>query len=103
MAAGEDDLFVQSALETVDRFFIDQNLTLPPGKSWRNVTANVFGVVDGKRMLFEDDNSLFHQLRNGSPSFNLIREQVAMNMIPDELHEDVHAFMGKLISLISAT
>ncbi len=103
MAAGEDDLFVQSALETVDRFFIDQNLTLPPGKSWRNVTANVFGVVDGKRMLFEDDNSLFHQLRNCSPSFNLIREQVAMNMIPDELHEDVHAFMGKLISLISAT
>jgi hypothetical protein len=100
MAVGEDDLFAQPVLKTVDKFFADQNLALPPGKTWKNLTANVFAVVDGKRILFEDDDSLFHQLRKGSPSLNLIREQVAMSMVADELHEDVHHFISKLISLI---
>jgi hypothetical protein len=102
MEVGEDDLFAQSILKTIDKFFADQNLTLPPGKTWKNVTANVFGVVDGKRILFENDDSLFQQLRNGSPSLNLIPEQVAMSMVADELHEDVQHFIGKLISLIGS-
>ena len=59
----------------------------------------MFTVVNGKRILFEDDNSLFHQLRNGSPSVELIREQIAVNMTADEIHEDVHQFMAKLVSL----
>lgn len=80
-------------------FFADQNLTLPPGKTWRNVTANVFSVVNGKRILFEDDDSLFHRLRNGTPSVKLVREQIAMSMVTDEIHEDVHNFIGKLIVL----
>ena len=100
MDSGEDDLFAQPVLQAIDKFFTDQNLTLPPGKTWRNVTANVFSVVDGKRILFENNDSLFQQLRNGSPSLNLIREQVAMSMVADELHEDVQHFIGKLISLI---
>jgi hypothetical protein len=53
-------------------------LTLPPGRTWRSVSANVFSVVNGKRILFEDDDSLFHQLRNGSSSVQLIREQIAV-------------------------
>lgn len=106
MQVGETDLFAklaQPALEIIDKFFADQNLTLPPGKTWKNVAANVFGVVDGKRILFENDDSLFQQLRklrNGSPPLNLIREQVAMSMIADELHEDVRHFISKLISLV---
>jgi hypothetical protein len=96
---GEDDLFVQPALETVNTFFADQNLTLPPGKNWGNVSANVFLVVDGKRILFENNDSLFHLLRNGSPSVELIREEVAMNMAADEIHEDVHQFFKKLLAL----
>ena len=100
MAVQADDLLAQPALKTVETFFADQNLTLPSGKTWKNVTANVFGVVDGKRILFENDDSLFHQLQNGVQPLNLIREQVAMSMVADELHEDVHHFMGKLISLI---
>jgi len=55
--------------------------------------------VDGKRLLFENDDSLFHRLRNGSPSIELIRENVAMSMDPDEIHEDVHNFIGKLAAL----
>jgi hypothetical protein len=99
MEYGENNLFSQPALQAIDRFFTEQNLTLPLGKTWRNVTANVFSVVDGKRILFENDDSLFQSLRNGSPSVNLIREQVAMSMVADEIHEDVHQFIGKLVAL----
>jgi len=97
---GEGELSVEPAIQTIDEFFIGQNLTLPPGKTWRNVTANVFSVVDGKRILFEDDNSLFHQLRNGSSPVQLTRQQIAESMTADEIHDDVHHFMGKLSSLI---
>ena len=96
------DLFAQPVLPVIDRFFSDQNLTLPPGKTWRNVTADVFRVVDGKRILFEHDDSLFHQLRNGSPSVQLVREQVAVSMVSDEIHEDVHSLFGKLVALVGS-
>ncbi len=100
MGSGEDELFAQPVLHAINAFFASQNLTLPPGKTWRNVTANVFSVVDGKRILFDNDDALFHQLRDGSPSVKLVREQVAINMLPDEIHEDVHQFIGKLVALV---
>ena len=93
----EDDLFAQDVLKIIDIFFTEQNLTLPPGKTWRHVVANIFSVVDGKRILFEDDDSLFHQLQHSS--IKLIREEVAMNMLADEIHEDVHNFIRKLLML----
>lgn len=95
----KEPLLVGPVLDAIDKFFAEQNLTLPPGRTWRNVSANVFTVVDGKRILFENDGSLFHQLRNGAPPVELLREQVAMNMVLDEIHEDVHHFMAKLINL----
>jgi len=95
----EDELFAQPIVQAVDEFFAGENLTLPPGKTWRNVSANVFRVVDGKRILFENDESLFQQFRNGKPPVQLIREQVAMSMTADEIHEDVHQFIGKLMAL----
>lgn len=99
MKCGEDDLFAQPILKTIDKFFTEQNLTLPNGKSWKNVTANIFSVVNGKSILFENDDSLFHQLRKGTPSLQLLREQVAISMTADEIHEDVHLFIGKLIAM----
>ncbi|HIJ80470.1 MAG TPA: AAA family ATPase [Desulfuromonadales bacterium] len=99
---GDDNLFAQPVITAIDEFFIGQNLTLPPGKNWRNVTANIFSVLDGKRILFENNDSLFHQLRNGSPPLQLLREQVAMNMTADEIHDDVHHFIGKLVSMTGA-
>ena len=92
----EDELFAQPIRKFIDDFFIAENLTLPPGKTWRNVSANIFSVVDGKRILFENDNSLFHQLKNGATPMLLLRERVAMSMTADEIHEDVHQFIGKL-------
>jgi hypothetical protein len=94
-----DELFAQPIQEFIDGFFAGENLTLPLGKTWRNVSANVFSVVDGKRILFENDSSLFHQLRNAETSMLLLRERVAMSMIADEIHEDVHQFIGKLKAL----
>lgn len=102
MECGDDNLFAQPLLMAIDEFFSGQNLTLPPGKNWRSVTANIFSMVDGKRILFENNDSLFHQLRNGSPSLQLLREQVAMNMTADEIHDDVHHFIGKLVSMTGA-
>jgi hypothetical protein len=66
------------------------------------VSANVFSAVDGKRILFEDDNSLFQQLRTGTPPVQLIREQIAVSMKADEIHDDVHQFIGKLVSMTGA-
>ncbi|MDH4450644.1 MAG: AAA family ATPase [Rhodoferax sp.] len=96
LSYADDELFARPIREFIDGFFAEENLTLPPGKTWRNVSANVFSVVDGKRILFEDDDSLFQQLRNAATPMLLLREQVAMSMTADEIHEDVHQFIGKL-------
>jgi len=93
------ELFVPHILRTIDDFFVGQNLTLPPGRTWRDVTANVFSAVDGKRILFEDDNSLFQLLRGSRPSVQLIREQIAVSMVSEEIHQDVHDFIDKLSRL----
>lgn len=95
----EADLFTQPLLQTIDMFFSDQNLTLPPGKTWRTVTANIFAVLDGKRILFEDNDSLFHTMRRGEPSVEVLRERVATAMVADEIHEDVHRFFAKLMEM----
>jgi len=91
-----NDLFAQPIAQLIGEFFSRQNLTLPPGETWRNVKANVFEVVDGKRILFENQDSLFQQLRRHSPRVELIREAVAGSMTAEEIHEDVHAFFAKL-------
>jgi hypothetical protein len=59
----------------------------------------VFSAVDGKRILFEDDNSLFQQLRNGASSVQLVREQIAVTMLAEEIHQDVHDFINRLVLL----
>jgi predicted ATPase len=92
-------LLGEPVVRRIDEFFTEQNLTLPHGKTWRNVSANVFSVVDGKRILFDDADSLFHRLRSESPTVKLVREQVALNMTAEELHDDVYALMAKIATL----
>ncbi|MEO5607002.1 MAG: AAA family ATPase [Polaromonas sp.] len=95
-----DDLFTQPVLQAIDAFFSDQNLMLAPGKTWRTVTANIFSVLDGKRILFENDDSLFHALRRGEPTVAVLRERVAAAMVADEIHDDVHRFFIKLVAMV---
>lgn len=103
---GDDDIFSSPIRKIIEDFFAGENLTLPPGQSWRTVKANIFQVVDGKRLLFENSDSLFqrlksHQLEIQSTSvMELTREIVAASMISDEIHEDVHAFFRKLNKLL---
>ncbi|MFZ4580266.1 MAG: ATP-dependent nuclease [Myxococcota bacterium] len=92
-------LLAVPAEQQIELLFADQNLTLAAGKTWRSVTANIFSAVDGKRILFENADSLFHKLRGGAPAVELLRESVARCMTPDEIHEDVHQFMNKLKKL----
>jgi hypothetical protein len=87
-------------LRTIDDLFSGQNLTLPPGRALRNVAANELSGADGKRILFENDDALFHQFRNGPPLVKPVREQVFMSMVSDEIHEGVHQFISKLLALV---
>ena len=96
----QDDLFAKPVLQAIDQFFADENLTLPASKTWRNVSANIFQEVDGKRILFKNDASLFHTLRNGDSAVEVLRDKVAAAMTADEIHEDVHQFFGKLIAMV---
>jgi len=92
----DDDLLMEPIRKTVDDFFAGENLTLPRGQTWSNVSAKVFGVVNGKTLLFEDKDSLFIKLRKGNPSVDVLKEIVADNMRGDEIHEDIHDFFRLL-------
>lgn len=96
-----DELFSAPIKKLIHDFFGGENLTLPHGKNWKHLAARVFQDVDGKRLLFEDDNSLFHILRNNKPSVELIREIIAVHMIADEIHEDVYVFFEKLKNVVA--
>lgn len=59
-----------------------------------------------KKLLFENSDSLFQQLKNYPsplPSISIIeltRDIVAATMRADEIHQDVHQFFHKLSQLI---
>ena len=98
-ALGESvgSIFLEPYNQIIDRFFAYQNLQLPPGATWQNVNANIFKVIDGKRILFDDDDSLFKQLSSyGENSIKINRQSVARNMLETELHDDIVAFFDSL-------
>jgi hypothetical protein len=95
------EIFARQATEVVQRFFVNQNLTLPPERTWRDVSANVFQVVDGKRILFENQDALFQQLKQIDATLLLSREKVAGAMKTEELHTDVLALFEKLKNAVN--
>jgi ABC-type taurine transport system ATPase subunit len=101
MGHGPGDLFGAPMEALIRDYFAGENLTLPPGKSWRDLKIRTFSEIDGKKLLFEDDGSLFQALRNQTQPVELIRETVAGSMTIDEIHEDVHQFFGKLAQIVS--
>jgi hypothetical protein len=97
----EDDLLLEPIRRTVAQFFESENLALPRGQTWRNVSANIFQVVDGKRLLFENEQALFIRLRTGDPAVSVLRETVAGSMHANELHEDIHDFFKRLSKAVA--
>ena len=98
----EGDLLLEPVRKTVTEFFGSENLALPRGQTWRNVSANIFQVVDGKKLLFENEHALFVKLRTGDPSVDVLREVVAGSMHADELHEDIHDFFKRLSKAVAS-
>ncbi|KAK3605110.1 hypothetical protein CHS0354_000778 [Potamilus streckersoni] len=88
-------LFNSHYQKIVDDFFNEQNLTLPPNSNWNNVKANVFQLVDGKKILFENPDSLF-QIINSELGIAVNREKVAGNMTKDTIHNDIIEFFDFL-------
>lgn len=93
-----EDIFSEPSNRLVDDFFTKENITLPPNSTWENVDANIFKVIDGKKILFTNADSLFQRIQTG---FNLIinREFVANEMMPEEIHVDIKKFFEKLEKL----
>jgi hypothetical protein len=106
VSIGEDDIFSSPIRKLIEDFFAGENLTLPPSQSWRDIKANIFQLVNGKKLLFENPDSLFQRLKSyelpiqSTSALELTREIVAASMIADEIHEDVHQLFNKLSQLL---
>ena len=64
------------------------------------VDANIFSVVDGKKILFESSDSLFQQLRRYDTMLILNQELIAGNMLRNEIHQDIVNFFNKLNQIL---
>lgn len=95
----DNNLFTNSVIQIINDFFNEQNLSLPKNFSWKNIKANIFTVVDGKKILFENQDSLFQRIKENS-GLLLNREFIAMNMLNDEIHYDIVFFFEKLEKII---
>jgi hypothetical protein len=82
--------------QAIDEYFESENLMLPKNAEWKTVKANPFKAVDGKKMLFENEDSLFQKLKKLNPGINLNKETIAANMLESEIHQDVVLFFEKL-------
>ncbi len=97
----EEGLFLQPYSQVIDTFFAEQNLTLPIGSTWKNVKAQIFSLVDGKKLLFENDDSLFNRIKDVNDSVKINRSTVAAAMTREEIHEDVEKFFDNLTKVVS--
>ncbi len=94
-------LFNQEIKQTIHEFFELENLTLPKKAGWKSVDANVFKVVDGKKILYESENSLFQRLNRLDTGINFNKETIAANMLDSEIHEDILRFFEKLETIVN--
>ena len=95
------DLFLQPYYQVIDMFFAEQNLTLPQGSTWTNLKAQIFSLVDGKKLLFENDDSLFNRIKNINTETKINRLAVASAMTKEEIHEDVVLFFDNLQKIVA--
>lgn len=96
-----DGIFLTPYYELIDNYFLNQNLTLPKGSTWVNLRAQIFSVLDGKKLLFENDDSLFHLIDKQSNSeLKLNRSTISSNMLFEEIHQDVILFFNNLDKIL---
>jgi hypothetical protein len=95
-------LFDQEYNKTINSFFESENLILPKSTNWRSLKASIFSLVDGKKLLFENEDSLFQQLKQINQDLNLNQETIAANMQKSEIHQDITDFFSKLEALTNS-
>ena len=95
-----DSMFLTPYFTIIDDFFSGQNLQLPPKSTWRDVSADVFRVIDGKKILFERDDSLFNLITSFNPAIKITRQKVACKMECSELHVDILKFFEVLTRVV---
>jgi predicted ATPase len=97
----QDGIFLQPYNNVIDLFFEEQNLTLPKGSNWNNVKAHIFSLVDGKKLLFENNDSLFQRIKSvDNADLKINRSTIASAMTTDELHEDIVLFFNNLTEIL---
>ncbi|MDR3286061.1 MAG: ATP-binding protein [Prevotellaceae bacterium] len=96
-AINVSDSLMKPYNDVIDKVFSEQNLTLPTGSTWKNVKAQIFSVIDGKKLLFENPDSLFEQIKNeDSANLKINRSAIASMMTTDEIHNDINTFFDNL-------
>ena len=97
------ELFLEPYNSIIDKFFSERGLTLTDGSSWKNIKTPGFNLVDGKKLLFEDQDSLFHQIENidDTRRLKINRSDVATAMTQDEIHEDILFFFNNLETVVN--
>jgi len=95
-------LFLEPYNSVIDDFFSRQGLTLTNGSSWKNIETPGFRFVDGKKLLFENQDCLFEIIRNmDDTQIKINRSSVAASMTQDEIHEDVLLLFDNLETIIN--
>jgi len=94
-------LFLLPVDRLIQQFFAEQNLTLPPNKSWIDLDSNIFLVVNGKKILFDSRDSLFNKLRQYNEELSATREAVAGAMREQEIHKDVKRLFDKIRIMVT--
>lgn len=56
--------------------------------------------MDGKKILFENEDSLFQRLKKLDAGLNFSKETVAANMFETEVHTDIVLFFEKLEAVV---
>jgi predicted ATPase len=97
-------LFLEPYSTIIDNFFAERGLILTNGSSWKNIKTPGFDLADGKKLLFENQDSLFEQIKNiDSTQLKINRSMVAAAMTYDEIHEDVVLFFDNLKAIVNQT
>jgi len=96
----KESLFLVQFDTIIDDFFAGQNLTLPKNKKWTDLDSDIFKQVDGKKILFDSEKSLFNQLRESNKEISVPREVVAGAITKDEIHIDVVKLFEKIMLLL---
>ncbi|MDR3219311.1 MAG: ATP-binding protein [Dysgonamonadaceae bacterium] len=67
----------------------------------KNVKAQIFSIIDGKKLLFENPDSLFEQIKNvDSANLKINRSTIASVMTASEIHNDIDIFFDNLAIIV---